>query len=301
MERMRWWARRVEKAVLPFALIAGLLALILPSGAFAGNSDRILSVLVLTTALGIAPERFPELARSWRLVLTLSVTPFALLAPSAWAISQMFAPPTREGVLSLGLAPTEVAASGLVALAGGDAALALAAVSGSLIFSSIAGPLLLSTFTGAEGAAGGGLVAHFALVVITPLIIGAGARALYPKLGRLEPELSAMSTLTVATLVYASLSGAGGGAALIPALLGSAAFLAVSAAFAIAFAFVSASLVGGVYRATVPLVVGMRDFAVAAALAAQAFGLSAAAVAGVYGVLVLVAGAATATFLRRGR
>jgi predicted Na+-dependent transporter len=45
----------------------------------------------------------------------------------------------------------------------------------------------------------------------------------------------------------------------------------------------------------------MRDFAVAAALAAKAFGPPAAAVAGVYGVLVLVAGAVVATLLRRGR
>ncbi len=104
-----------------------------------------------------------------------------------------------------------------------------------------------------------------------------------------------MSTMTVVTLVYASLSGAGGGASLVPALLGSAAFLVASAAFALA----GARLVGGAHRSTVPLVVGMRDFAVAAALASKAFGPPAAAVVGVYGVLV--AGAATATVLRRGR
>jgi predicted Na+-dependent transporter len=44
-------------------------------------------------------------------------------------------------VLSLGLAPTETAAAGLVALAAGDAALALALVTGSLIVSALLGPL----------------------------------------------------------------------------------------------------------------------------------------------------------------
>lgn len=297
--RRRTWSRRVGEAVLPLALLAGLLALIRPSDALAENSDLILTVLVLTTALGIARERFSELAQRWRLVLALSIVPFAVLTPTAWGIGQMFASPTREGVLALGLTPTEVAAGGLVALAGGDAALALAAVSGSLVVSALAGPLLAATLMGAEGASGGAgeLMVRFALVVLTPLIAGAGARALFPKLARLKPELSAMSTLTVVTLVYASLSGAGGGASLVPALLGSAAFLAASAAFALA----GARFVGGAYRSTVPLAVGMRDFAVAAALAAKAFSPPAAAVAGVYGVLVLVAGAAVATFLRRGR
>ena len=45
--------------------------------------------------------------------------------------------------------------------------------------------------------------------------------------------------------------------------------------------------------------IGLRDFAVAAALASQAFGPSAATVAGVYGVLMLLVGAAAAQLLRR--
>jgi predicted Na+-dependent transporter len=45
---------------------------------------------------------------------------------------------------------------------------------------------------------------------------------------------------------------------------------------------------------------GLRDFAVAAALAGQAFGPRAAVVAGVYGVMMLVAGAALAAAERRG-
>ena len=45
----------------------------------------------------------------------------------------------------------------------------------------------------------------------------------------------------------------------------------------------------------------LRDFAVAATLAGQAFGPRAAVVAGVYGVMMLVAGAAAASAARRGR
>jgi len=49
------------------------------------------------------------------------------------------------------------------------------------------------------------------------------------------------------------------------------------------------------------LAIGMRDFAVAAALASQAFGTRAAAVPGVYGVVMLVAGTAFVTVVRRRR
>ena len=52
-------------------------------------------------------------------------------------------------------------------------------------------------------------------------------------------------------------------------------------------------------RVTGGFVIGLRDFAVAAALASQAFGPPAATVAGVYGVLMLLVGAAGAELLRR--
>lgn len=300
------WSRRIAEAVLPLALLAGLLALISPSATLAANPDFILAVLVLATALGIHPGRFMELRSRWRLVLTLSVVPFAVLAPAAWALSRLFSSPTREGILALGMAPTEVAAVGLVALAGGDAALALAAVTGSLVVSALAGPLVLATlFAGtagdAGGAGGGGeLVVRFALVVILPLLVGALARAFVPKLADFEPEFSAASTLAVAVLVYASLSGVGGGAgpgaALAAPLVGSVLFLLISAGFALVSVFIAG---GRQYRGTLPLVLGTRDFAVAAALAAKAFGPPTAAVAGVYGVLMLIAGAAAASLLRR--
>lgn len=303
--RSERWSRRIAGAVLPLAVLAGLLALILPSATLAANPDLILAVLVLATALGISPGRFLELRSSWRLVLALSVVPFVVLAPSAWALSRLFANPTREGILALGMAPTEVAAVGLVALAGGDAALALAAVTGSLVVSALAGPLVLATLLAGSGvdAGGGGsgaLVASFALVVILPLLVGAAARISVPKLADFEQEFSAGSTLAVAGLVYASLSGVGGegglGAALVAPLVGSALFLLLSTVFALAPVLLISSRA---YRATVPLVLATRDFAVAAALASKAFGPPAATVAGVYGVLMLVAGAAAASLLSR--
>jgi predicted Na+-dependent transporter len=99
-------------------------------------------------------------------------------------------------------------------------------------------------------------------------------------------------------LIYASLSGTSGGADLIPALAASAAFLAVSAVPALAWA----RAVSPEQRPAVAFAVGLRDFAVAATLATQAFGPPAATVAGIYGVLMLISGAlATAALRRRAR
>ncbi len=82
-----------------------------------------------------------------------------------------------------------------------------------------------------------------------------------------------------------------------PALLGSVAFLVISAVFAL----LGMSLAGRTYRKSMPFVIGTRDFAVAAALASEAFGPSAATVAGVYGVLMLILGAAVASFLNQSK
>ncbi len=77
------------EAILHLPLLAGLLALVLPSRTLATNSDLILAVLVLATALGIDPERFLQLRDRWRLVLALSVAPLCVLAPAAYSTATL--------------------------------------------------------------------------------------------------------------------------------------------------------------------------------------------------------------------
>lgn len=99
--------------------------------------------------------------------------------------------------------------------------------------------------------------------------------------------------MTVVVLVYAAMSGAADEDQLLSALAASALFLVLAGLPAAAWArFASREL-----RTTGVLVIGLRDFAVAAALAAQAFGPAAGTVAGVYGVLMLLVGAAAAQLL----
>jgi hypothetical protein len=94
-------------------------------------------------------------------------------------------------------------------------------------------------------------------------------------------------------VVYAAMSGAGDDGQLSSAALASLLFLVVSAAPVAAWVAVAQREL----RTTGALVIELRDFAVAATLAAQAFGPAAATVAGVYGVLMLLAGAAAVQLL----
>src|SRR4051794_14220657 len=289
-------ADRVAGALLPLALAAVALALLAPSEQIVTRGDLLLAVLVVLTALGIAPHALWDLRTRSSAVLAVSLAPFLALVPLAWVLSRLFDSPVREGVLALGLSSTEVAAVGLVALAGGDAALALGALAGSLIASATLSPLLIGLLAAdAASANTGALLGRFALVVLLPLAAGVAARSAAPRLAGGEPWYAAGSSVAVAALIYAALSGTSAGDHLAPALAASAAFLALSAIPALA----AARVVSPPQRSAVGLAIVLRDFAVAATLAMQAFGPPAAPVAGIYGVLMLIPGPLTATTLRR--
>jgi predicted Na+-dependent transporter len=279
------------RLLLPLAVTAALVALLAPSGALAERSDLVLAALVLFTALGIPPSELAGLRSRKGVVAGLVFAPFALLVPLAWAVSRLFDEPVREGILTLGVASTEVAAVGLVALAGGSAVLALGVLAGSLVVAALAGPPVLGLLAQAgTDVAVGELVGRFALVVVLPLALGLAARARFARLSELDAELAGMASVTVVLLLYCAMSGAPGGEELLSAAAGSALFLLVSLIAVAAWAIVAPKDL----RFTGALVIELRDFAVAAALAAQAFGPPAATVAAVYGVLMLLLGAAAA-------
>jgi BASS family bile acid:Na+ symporter len=287
-----WLADRIAAA----AAAAVLLAVVAPSRTLAGRSDLLLVALVLFTALGIDPRRLRGLSDRALTLLGLSIGPLVLLTGVAWLLSRPFTGSTRYGLLSLGLASSEVASVGLIALAGGDAVLALGVLTGSLVASAVLGPVLAGALAPTVGHAGGlHLLGRFALVVLAPLVGGLALRGARPSFARAQSALNGLSALTVCVLLYAALSGVGGGRQLVQDTIGSLAFMIAAGALAL----LVTRVVGGLDRAAVGLTTWLRDFAVAAALASQAFGSRAASVAGIYGALMLLAGTMSATVLRR--
>jgi BASS family bile acid:Na+ symporter len=287
---------RAADFLLPLALLAAVAALVVPSRALAERSDFLLAGLVLLTALCIPPSQLLGLRDRKVALAVLVLAPFAFFVPLAWAVSQLFAGSVRDGVLALGVASTEVAAVGLVVVAGGSAVLALGALTGSLVVAAIAGPPLLGLLAGAGAdVAVGELVVRFALVVLLPLVVGLAVRARVSELQKYEGALTGGAALTVVVLVYAAMSGAADEGGLLSALAASALFLVLGGLPAAGWARFAPSEL----RITGSLVIGLRDFAVAAALAVQAFEPAAGTVAGVYGVLMLLVGAAAAQLLPR--
>jgi predicted Na+-dependent transporter len=309
--------RAVTRLILPLTLVATALALLVPSGAIAGRSDVLLALLVLATALGIPWSELTALRSRAATVALLSIGPLVVLAAFAWALGHAFGSFTREGLVAVGLSSSEVASVGLTALAGADATVALGAVAGSLVLAALAGPVAIGWLAGAHGHAHGGsghLLARFALVVLAPLCVGVAVRSVRASgawLARHDDERDGVAAFTVIVLVYAALSGTHGSHGLGSALLASVCFCAGSAVLGWAWhAWATREPPTAGRRRGQPdpttavpgaLAIGMRDFAVAAALASQAFGTRAAVVPGVYGVVMLVAGTAFVTLVRRRR
>ena len=132
-------------------------------------------------------------------------------------------------------------------------------------------------------------------MVLLPLAAGLTLRDFTPRLKEAEGELAGLAALTLVLLIYAAMSGAGEDDRLLSAALASVLFLLLSAIPVAAWILFAPREL----RVTGAFVIELRDFAVAAALAAHAFGPPAATVAGVYGVLMLLVGAAAAQVLPR--
>jgi predicted Na+-dependent transporter len=283
------------RVLTPLALLAAVLGLVVPSPTLAAHSDLLLALLVLATALGISFADLARLREHARAVVILSLAPLPLLVGAAWLLGRPFAPVIRDGLLAVGLSSSEVAAVGLVALAGADATIALGALTGSLILAALVGPVAIGWLSGsAVHVSSGHLLARFALVVLVPLLVGVAVRsraALATRLAALDAEREGVAALTVAVLVYAALSGTHHAHHLGAALLASVAFLILSACLAALWWRVDARRTSAIPGA---FAIAMRDFAVAAALATQAFGTAAGVVPGVYGVVMLVAAAIAA-------
>ncbi len=285
----------VPRSLTPLALLAAALGLLLPSPALAARSDLLLALLVLATALGISFADLARLREHARAVLLLSLLPLPVLVGIAWLLGQAFSPLVRDGLLAVGLSSSEVAAVGLVALAGADATIALGVVTGSLVLAALVGPVAIGWLAGsAAHVSSAHLLGRFALVVLVPLLVGVAARsraALAQRLAAADAEREGVAALTVAVLVYAALSGTRHAHHLGAALLASVTFLIVSACLAEMWRRARRRHTDATPGA---FTIGMRDFAVAAALATQAFGTAAGAVPGVYGVVMLVAAAIAA-------
>ena len=267
--------------------------------AWAANHQGInilLAVLVFATAVTIEPAALRRLTVVWRPLLVALVAEIAVLPALSWAVSHIVpAGPLRGGIMTVGLAPCEIASVATTAMAAGEAALAAGVLIGSTVITVAAAGPVLALEVGHASVHPGDIIANLALVVALPLAAGLALRARITLTAGAERAAATAAVAAVAALVALIAAEVHLSARYFVVTLALLAFLAGSA--------VTGWLAGVSTRrpaaVAVLLTTSMRDFAIAAGLAAAAFGTAAAAPLGLYGILVLVWGTAVAGFLRQ--
>jgi len=254
--------------------------------------DVSLAVLVFATALAIPPSAFRGLTASADRVVAALVSSALVLPALAWAVSRLV--PTvalRRGVLTIGLAPAEIASVATTSLAGGDTAVAAGLLVGSTLVTVAAAGVGLRLLGGAAGIHPIPLLTNLALIVGAPMALGIGIRAGVTLSRQQEAAAERISVAVVTLLVWLVASQ----------VRLSSAYFAVTGALLI---FLVGSAVLGTalgVRAPAPvatallLTTSMRDFAIAAGIAVAAFGAASAAPLGLYGVMVIGWGMGIAT------
>lgn len=287
---------------MPLVVVVGAVGVALPGPARAldrgGAIEATLAVLVFTAGISVPPAALGQVrAHSARLAVTLAAST-VILPLLAWALSRLVAAgPVREGVLAVGVAPSEVASVALTGLAGGEVAVAATLLAGSSVVTVLAAGGILGLLSRAPGLRATGLLATLALVVALPLAAGAGLR----RAGRLgEPTLAAARIAGELALLVLLWEVAGQVRLRVGYLVAAGALLAFLAGSAGLAALLTRSLPAPA-RPGIQLPVAMRDFAVAAGIAASAFGPAATGPLGIYGLLVLLYGASAARLANRAR
>ena len=138
----------------------------------------LLAVLVFATAVTIEPAALRRAAAAWRPLLAALAVGVTVLPALAWAAARLVpAGPLRDGVLTVGLAPCEIASVATTAMAAGEAAVAAGLLIGSTVAAvAVAGPIL-ALEAGHAGFSPSGVIGNLALVVALPLAVGIALRA----------------------------------------------------------------------------------------------------------------------------
>ncbi len=290
----------IDRFLLPLVLISAAVGVSFPGpGRRADAADAILFTLAVLVFSTGASMTFSEMgairASARRLAVVLAVTTVGLPV-IAWLASRLVSGVAlRGGILSAGIAPTEVASVALTGLAGGDAVLAAGLLASSTIVTVLlAGPIL--GIAGAHPEASQlGLLSTLALVVALPLVAGSAMRSLDPFRGRDRPVIRLLGTASLLVLLWevaSQLHLRASDARVLLALLG---YLAGG----VVLGWLLAIGAPPPQRTAIVLPTAMRDFAVAAGIAVSAFGAAAAAPLGIYGLLVLIFGSAAVYVARR--
>jgi BASS family bile acid:Na+ symporter len=256
----------------------------------------LLVILVFATAVTITVGDLRSVAAvKQRLTLSLAAG-ITVLPALAWVVSHIaLAGPLRNGVLTIGLAPCEIASVATTTMAGGRAAPASVMLIGSTVLAVAVAAPILALEAGHASVDSVALIVNLTLVVVAPLALGIALRATR-NIGENRQRLTGnTATAAVAALVALIASEVD----LSTDYLGVAAASVVFTAGAAGLGWLLSQGTDRTIAIPVLLTTSMRDFAIAAGIATAAFGAAAAAPLGLYGIAVIIWGTAVAGVLRR--
>jgi predicted Na+-dependent transporter len=285
---------RLEWALLPLVAVVAVIGI---AGPAPGRSivahdgiDLILALLVFVSALSVPAAAGASLRRLGpRLGIVLLVATLVLPLVTLGLGRILGAADLRHGVLSVGVAPAEVASVGLTGIAGGDVAVAAALLVASVIVSVLVAGPILSLLAGVSVSSGQVLVT-LALVVALPLLIGLFVTRRWD----LPPASTDAAELVAILAVLALLELVASQVHLSAAYLEAGGVLVGVIGCSAVLGWALGRLFDPGPARAVLLHVSMRDFAVASGIAAAAFGSAATGPLGIYGVLVIAWGAVVA-------
>jgi predicted Na+-dependent transporter len=255
----------------------------------------LLAVLVFSTGLGIEPKTLRQLPALWRQLALALVVGITVLPALSWLAGFLVpAGPLRDGMITVGLAPCEIASMATTGMAGGSVVLAGGLLIGSTVLTVAASGPILSWEVQHSSVHPAHIVTNLLLVVALPLVVALLLRTRVSLSDRAASVASTTSTLSVAALVALIASETHLELSYLRVVAGLALFLAFTIGVGLLLGRRSKPEVG---RALL-LTTSMRDFAIAASLAATAFGPRAAAPLGLYGIMVLAWGTGSAGFMR---
>lgn len=284
-------AGRLEALLAPLVVVVGAVGIAIPSPARAvdrlGAVDPTLAVLVLTAGMAVEASPLGRARRYGGRLLAVLAASSLVLPALAWALGRLASGPARGGILAVGVAPSEVASLGLAAVAGGEVAIAGALLVGSSVVTVLASGPILELLSGSTSTKAGGILGTLALVVALPLVLGATFRRLCATRAAVLDAARVLGVVALLVLLWE----VAGEVQLQASYLGVVAALVGFLLAATALGWLLGRGLAAPARRAVLLPVAMRDFAVAAGIAASAFGPRAVGPLGIYGLLVLLAGA----------
>ena len=140
-----------------------------------------LAILVFATAVTIAPASLRRLHTSWRRLLAVLLVGITFLPCLSWSVSRPVAPGSlRDGILTVGLAPCEIASVATTVMAGGEAAFAAGILIGSTVATVALSGVILRVEAGSASIDPWHILVHLMLVVAVPLAAGLILRASTP-------------------------------------------------------------------------------------------------------------------------